>query len=179
MKTILVTGSAGFIGTNLVLILLKHSSECKVIGLDNYSSGTEENTKLCQKYENFQFLEGQVETFKISDKIDQIYHLACVASPPQYQADPLKTLDTCYLGTRNMLELAKKNDCPILFSSTSEIYGEPLVTPQSENYRGNTNIVGPRSCYDEGKRVAETLCYTYREMGVDVKLIRIFNPLKI
>lgn len=110
------------------------------------------------------------------EPIDQIYHLACAASPPKYQKDPLQTLRTNYLGTTNVLELAKKHGASVCFSSTSEVYGDPHITPQSETYWGNANSFGPRSCYDEGKRVAESLCYSYAEReGVRVRIARIFN----
>ena len=167
-KKILVTGGAGFIGTNLCNRLVADGHE--VTALDNLMSSK-------------RFPEG-VKTFKedvkeadgIWDNFDQIYHLACPASPPRYQADPIDTMMTNVVGTNKMLELADDVGARILFTSTSEIYGEPEVSPQPETYRGNVNPIGIRACYDEGKRAAETLMYDYqRQHGVDVRVARIFN----
>jgi len=126
---------------------------------------------------NFQFINHNIiEPLIIEEKIDEIYNLACPASPPHYQKDPLFTINTCYIGMINMLELAKKKNCKILQASTSEIYGDPLEHPQKETYWGHVNCFGIRSCYDEGKRSAETLCYNYINLfNIDVKIIRIFN----
>jgi len=173
-KNILITGCAGFIGTNLTLKLL--SLEDKVIGVDNFYSSRRERIKLFSGKKNFSFIEHDIrKPLKIRGKIDEIYNLACPASPPIYQKDPLFTLETSVLGIRNMLELAQEHDAKILQASTSEVYGNPLEHPQKESYWGNVNQIGPRSCYDEGKRVAETFCYEYFKKGVDVRVVRIFN----
>ena len=126
---------------------------------------------------NFKFINHNIiEPLNIEDKLDQIYNLACPASPPHYQKDPLFTINTCFIGITNMLNLAKKNKCKILQASTSEIYGDPIEHPQKETYWGHVNCFGIRSCYDEGKRSAETLCFNYiNQYNVDVKVIRIFN----
>lgn len=172
--TILITGAAGFIGTNLTKKLL--SVGYRVIGVDNFYSGSPENIHLFAKNSRYQFIEHDIrKPLKIKEKIDQIYNLACPASPPRYQKDPLFTLETSVLGIRTMLKLAQEHRAKLLQASTSEIYGNPLEHPQKESYWGNVNPVGPRSCYDEGKRVAETFCYEYFNRGVDVRVIRIFN----
>jgi UDP-glucuronate decarboxylase len=175
MSTILITGGAGFIGTNLCKKLLKEGN--KVICVDNLYTGQMRNIQPLMSNPNFQFINHNIiEPLKIKDNIDQIYNLACPASPPHYQKDPIFTINTCYIGMTNMLELAKKNKCKILQSSTSEVYGDPLEHPQKETYWGHVNCIGIRSCYDEGKRSAETLCFNYiNQFGVDVKIIRIFN----
>ena len=173
--TTLITGGAGFIGTNLCKRLLKEGH--KVICVDNLYTGQMRNIEPLMSNPNFKFINHNIiEPLKIEEKIDEIYNLACPASPPHYQKDPLFTINTCYIGMTNMLELAKKNNCKILQASTSEVYGDPLEHPQKETYWGHVNCFGSRSCYDEGKRSAETLCYNYiKQFGVDVKIIRIFN----
>ena len=173
--TTLITGGAGFIGTNLCKRLLKEGH--KVICVDNLYTGQMRNIEPLMSNPNFKFInQNIIEPLKIEEKIDEIYNLACPASPPHYQKDPLFTINTCYIGMTNMLELAKKNNCKILQASTSEVYGDPLEHPQKETYWGHVNCFGIRSCYDEGKRSAETLCYNYiKQFGVDVKIIRIFN----
>ena len=135
------------------------------------------NIEPLMKNPNFKFIKHNIiEPLNIEEKLSQIYNLACPASPPHYQKDPLFTINTCYIGMSNMLSLARKNNCKILQASTSEVYGDPLEHPQKETYCGHVNCVGIRSCYDEGKRSAETLCYNYiNQYGVDVKIIRIFN----
>ncbi|HAF08167.1 TPA: NAD-dependent dehydratase [candidate division WOR-3] len=176
VKVTVITGCAGFIGTNLSLKLLKKGEN--ILGIDNLSSGSERNLKILRKYKNFEFLKKDVsKKIKIEYKnIDKIFHLASMASPKFYQRYPLETLKTNFTGTLNMLEVAKKTKSKFIFSSTSEIYGDPLVHPQSENYWGNVNPIGIRSCYDEGKRVAETLTFEYfRNFKVKVKVCRIFN----
>jgi len=181
MKRILITGVAGFIGTNLALKFLKEGHI--VYGIDNLSSGQEGNIKLLEEEKNkgkhfYYFLLDveDLDKFVFNFSIDEIYHLACPASPPKYQKDPISTLMTSIRGTYNVLNLANRFKCKVLFTSTSEIYGEPQIHPQPESYRGNVNTVGPRSCYDEGKTAAETLCYEFRKQyEVDVKIIRIFN----
>jgi UDP-glucuronate decarboxylase len=151
----------------------------EVYCIDNFTTGRLENITLFLENPQFHLIEHDIRFplhWNESKKIDQIYNLACPASPLHYQKDPLYTLDTCYLGMKNMLELAKKYDATILQASTSEVYGDPHIHPQVESYRGNVNPIGIRSCYDEGKRVAETLCVDYhRKYNTNIKIIRIFN----
>ncbi len=169
----LITGGAGFLGSNLVSKLLKRGE--KVICLDNCFTGREKNIEKWLTYKNFQFIKHDVIN-PINLEVDKIWHLACPASPRSYQKDPIKTLKTSFLGTYNMLELARKNGSKILLTSTSEVYGDPKVHPQSETYHGNVNPTGKRSCYDEGKRVAETLCSDYERMhNIEKRIVRIFN----
>lgn len=174
-KTVLVTGSTGFIGTNLVERLLNEGYS--VIGIDNFYCSSKENAIKHEGFPNYKFVEHDVRNpIVINEKVDYIYNLACPASPPNYQKDPLYTLDTSVLGIKNMLNLAKEHDAIILQASTSEVYGNPLQHPQKETYWGNVNTIGIRSCYDEGKRIAETYCMEhYRQYGTKVKIIRIFN----
>jgi UDP-glucuronate decarboxylase len=139
------------------------------------ATGSRENLKSQEGNTRLEVLDHDITSPIELSGIDEIYNLACPASPKNYQADPIETLKTNFIGTLNMLELARKNNAKFLQASTSEIYGDPLVHPQVEEYWGNVNTVGPRSCYDEGKRVAETLCYEYKNMGVDAKIVRIFN----
>ena len=173
--TTLITGGAGFIGTNLCKRLLNEGH--KVICVDNLYTGQMRNIEPLMNNQNFKFINHDIiEPLNIEEKIDEIYNLACPASPPHYQKDPIFTLQTNFMGMCNMLDLAKKNNCKILQASTSEVYGDPLQHPQKETYWGHVNCVGIRSCYDEGKRCAETLCFNYiNEYKVDVKVIRIFN----
>lgn len=174
-KIILVTGGAGFIGSNLCKRLLE-SADTFVICLDNLQTGSLNNIQDLLKHPRFIFKNADVTNKQFFSRIDEIYHLACPASPPKYQDNPYKTLKTSIIGTMNMLKLAKIHKAKFLFTSTSEIYGDPLEHPQKESYWGNANTVGPRSCYDEGKRVAETLIYEYRQKhNLDCKIIRIFN----
>lgn len=171
---ILVTGGAGFLGSNLCKRLLEEK-ENDVICVDNFSSGKIENVKDLINNPRFELRDFDI-TNQIDIKVDQIYNAACPASPKFYQQNHLKTFDTCITGTRNLLELAKKCNAKFLQFSTSEIYGNPLEHPQNEKYYGNVNIMGIRSCYDEGKRAAETLCFIYnKEYKVKTKVIRIFN----
>ncbi len=177
MKTILVTGGTGFIGANLCRKLLQDSKN-KVICLDNNYTGSLDNVKDLLENANFEFIEHDViNPLNLDQKIDEIYNLACPASPKAYQGDrAIFTTKTCVFGALNMLELARKNNAKILQTSTSEVYGEPLEHPQKENYRGNVNPIGVRSCYDEGKRCAESLFFDYNRIyGVKVKVVRIFN----
>ena len=172
-KKILVTGGAGFIGSHLCERLLKEGNE--VVCLDNFFTGSEDNISHLSKNKNFKLINHDVVEPIIIDA-EQIYNLACPASPVYYQADPVKTAKTSFLGALNMLELAKKNGARILQASTSEVYGDPAIHPQVESYWGNVNPDGIRSCYDEGKRIAETLYFDFnRQHGVDIKVIRIFN----
>ena len=173
MKTILVTGGAGFLGSHLCDRLINEGN--KVICVDNLYTGSLENIKHLMDNPNFSFKEHDViEPMDVT--VDQIYNLACPASPPHYQADPIKTAKTSVFGALNLLELAKKNNARILQASTSEVYGDPQVHPQPESYRGYVNTIGIRSCYDEGKRMAETLFFDYhRQHNVDIRVMRIFN----
>lgn len=174
MKRILVTGAAGFLGSNLCQRLLKDENNY-VIALDNLFTGKLSNIEHLLQLPNFEFIQGDVVD-EIDIKVDQIYNAACPASPPAYQKSPTSTTKTCILGVINMLELAKKYNATMLQFSTSEVYGDALVHPQTEEYWGNVNPNGIRSCYDEGKRCAETLCFDYyREFGTKIKVIRIFN----
>lgn len=173
VKRILVTGGAGFIGSHLCEKLLEAGSD--VICLDNFYTGSEENVKHLLKNNHFELVEHDI-TQEYSAEVDEIYNLACPASPVHYQHDAIKTLKTSVIGSMNMLELAKKCNARILQASTSEIYGDPMIHPQTEDYWGNVNPIGIRSCYDEGKRCAETLMFDYkRQENVDVRVIRIFN----
>lgn len=172
-KRVLVTGGAGFIGSHLCERLVKEGSE--VICLDNYFTGRKTNIRHLREYDNFELIRHDI-TQPILLEVDYIYNLACPASPVHYQYDPVKTVLTSVQGAINMLELAKKVGARILQASTSEVYGDPLVHPQTENYWGNVNCNGVRSCYDEGKRIAETLFCDYnRQYNVDIRIIRIFN----
>ena len=174
MNRILVTGGAGFLGTNLCKRLTKDPNNY-VIALDNLYTGSLDNLRDLLDLPNFEFIEADVID-PIDIPVDQIYNAACPASPPAYQKDPLYTTRICFIGMTNMLELAKKYNAKILQFSTSEVYGDALVHPQVESYWGNVNCDGIRSCYDEGKRCAETLCFDYyREHGVNIRVIRIFN----
>lgn len=176
MKTILVTGGTGFLGSNLCIRLVREGS--RVLCLDNNYTGSMTNIAEIADHANFQFIAHDIcEPFKTEEKIDQIYNLACPASPPAYQGKhAIQTTKTCVLGALNMLELAKKHHAVILQGSTSEVYGDPLMHPQAEHYRGNVNPIGIRACYDEGKRCAESLFFDYhRQENVAIKVIRIFN----
>ena len=171
---IIVTGGAGFIGSHLVDRLIE--SEHTVVCIDNLYTGRKSNNIQWIEHPNFQLIEHDIINPIEIDNVDQIFHLACPASPVHYQFDPVKTAKTNFLGTLNMLELAKKSKARILLASTSEVYGDPLIHPQTEEYWGNVNCTGIRSCYDEGKRIAETLTFDYyRQFGVEVRVARIFN----
>jgi len=172
-KKNLITGGSGFLGSHLAKRLLEKGEE--VICLDNFFTGSKKNIKELYKFENFEFIRHDViEPIKL--EVDYIWHLACPASPIHYQFNPIKTTKTSFLGTYNMLGLAKRVGAKILLASTSEVYGDPEEHPQTESYKGSVNTIGIRSCYDEGKRVAETLCADYQRVhGLDVRIMRIFN----
>jgi UDP-glucuronate decarboxylase len=169
----LVTGGAGFVGSHLIDRLMKCGE--KVICLDNFFTGSKENIEHWIGHPSFELIKHDV-TEPIKLDVDRIWHLACPASPIHYQFNPIKTAKTSFIGTYNMLGLARRVGARILFASTSEVYGNPKIHPQSENYNGNVNPIGIRSCYNEGKRVAESLCYDYMRMhGIEIRIARIFN----
>ncbi|XP_057766876.1 UDP-glucuronic acid decarboxylase 5 isoform X1 [Salvia miltiorrhiza] len=171
---ILVTGGAGFIGSHLVDKLMENEKN-EVIVVDNYFTGSKDNLKQWIGHPRFELIRHDV-TEPLLVEVDQIYHLACPASPIFYKYNPVKTIKTNVIGTLNMLGLAKRVGARILLTSTSEVYGDPLVHPQDESYWGNVNPIGVRSCYDEGKRVAETLMFDYhRQHGIEIRIARIFN----
>ncbi len=173
MKRILVTGGAGFLGSFLCEKLLSQGNE--VIALDNYFSGSKKNIEHLLDNHSFEAIRHDV-TQPIHLEVDEIYNFACPASPIHYQHNPVHTTKTCVMGAINMLELARNVKAKIIQASTSEIYGDPLIHPQREEYFGNVNTIGPRSCYDEGKRVAETLFFDYNQQyDVEIKIVRIFN----
>jgi UDP-glucuronate decarboxylase len=172
-KRILVTGGAGFLGSHLIDKLLKQGHE--VLCVDNLFTGTKRNIEHLNADTRFEFIRHDV-TFPLYLEVDEIYNLACPASPIHYQHDPVQTTKTSVHGAINMLGLAKRLNCRILQASTSEVYGDPAIHPQTEGYWGNVNPIGPRSCYDEGKRCAETLFFDYnRQHGLEIKVARIFN----
>jgi UDP-glucuronate decarboxylase len=179
MKNILVTGGAGFIGFNLSKKLLENGH--KVICVDNLITGNLQNVKDLEKFPNFTFIEKNISDPSILEieelrKLDKIYDMACPASPVDFSKIPLEILATCSVGVKNLLELAKKNNARILHASTSEVYGDPKEHPQKESYWGHANPYGPRACYDEGKRFAESLIYNYREKyNLNTAIVRIFN----
>jgi len=175
MKKVLVTGGAGFLGSNLCKNLLQQGNF--VYCLDNLYTGKIKNIALLKNSKKFQFINEDIRYFDINSiKIDEIYNAACPASPKAYQKDPIYTIKTNILGIEKMLNLATLNNAKILQFSTSEVYGNPLVYPQKEEYFGNVNSIGIRACYDEGKRIAETLCFDYkRQKGTKIKIVRIFN----
>ncbi len=172
-QKVMVAGGAGFLGSHLVDKLLQ--ADCQVTALDNLQTGSLSNLSHLNSHPNFIFSTHDIiEPF--DSQFDLIFNLACPASPPHYQSDPIRTMKTSVIGTLNLLELAKRNHATMVHASTSEIYGDPLQHPQKEDYWGNVNPLGPRACYDEGKRAAETLCSDFRRMGqTDVKVARIFN----
>lgn len=173
MKKTLVTGGAGFVGSHLCERLLKEGN--KVICLDNYYTGNKKNVLHLLESPLFKLVEQDVIEPFYAD-VDEIYNLACPASPPHYQHNPIKTIKTSVIGAINMLDLAKKTNAKILQASTSEVYGDPKIHPQVENYWGNVNPIGLRSCYDEGKRCAESLFISYKNQeSIRIKIIRIFN----
>lgn len=173
MKRILITGGAGFIGSHLCERLLREGND--VICLDNYFTGHKRNVSHLMHNPNFELVRHDV-VMPFTAEVEQIYNLACPASPIYYQSDPIKTTQTSVMGAINMLDLADYNKARILQASTSEVYGDPIIHPQKEDYWGHVNPFGPRSCYDEGKRCAESLFWSYyHEHGTNIKIIRIFN----
>ena len=173
MQIHLVTGGAGFLGSHLIDRLMEGGDE--VICLDNYFTGRKANITRWIGHPHFELIRHDV-TEPIKLEVDRIWHLACPASPIHYQFNPVKTSKTSFLGTYNMLGLARRMGARLLLASTSEVYGDPEVHPQPESYWGSVNPIGVRSCYDEGKRIAETLCFDYQRMnGVEVRVARIFN----
>lgn len=172
-KKVLVTGGTGFLGSHICKRLIQQ--DINLICIDNLSSSDESNIESLKGHNNFTFIKHDVVD-PIDDKFDEIYNFACPASPPQYQKDPIQTSKTSVYGAFNLLENAKKNNSKIFQASTSEVYGDPTVSPQNENYFGNVNPIGIRSCYDEGKRFAETLFFDYfRKFSTNIKVVRIFN----
>jgi len=171
----LVTGGAGFLGSHLIDKLIDLNE--KVICMDNYFTGSQKNIEKHFSNPLFKFIKHDViNPISLAEEIDRIWHLACPASPVHYQLDPIKTTRTSFLGTYNMLNLAKEKDAKILIASTSEVYGDPEIHPQSESYKGSVNTFGIRACYDEGKRIAETLSFDFNRMhNVDIRIARIFN----
>ena len=173
-KKILITGGAGFIGSHLCERLLNDGNE--IICLDNLLTGNIDNIINLQDSKDFSFVNHDITKPFYCEMIDEIYNLACPASPIQYQKNPIKTVKTCTIGVINILGLAKSNNAKVLQASTSEVYGDPITHPQSEDYNGNVNTIGRRSCYDEGKRCSETLFMDYhREHNLKIKIVRIFN----
>ena len=174
MKNVVIAGGAGFIGSRLCEYVLCRGD--RVICLDNFRTGHLQNVSALTDHPDFTLVEHDITMPYMTKGIDEIYNLACPASPLHYQKSPIETTKASVIGTLNLLELARENHCPILQASTSEIYGDPEVHPQPESYRGHVNPTGIRACYDEGKRCAESLCMDYhRQYGVEVKIIRIFN----
>lgn len=175
MKKILVAGGAGFLGSHLCKNLI--SNNAQVTCIDNLSTGNMQNISSLLENKNFIFFEHDIiQPIELETKFDQIYNLACPASPEKYQSDPLQTIYSSVIGSKNLLELAKKNESFILQASTSEVYGDPNIHPQKESYWGNVNPIGIRSCYDEGKRLAETLFFDFsRTYGTKIRVVRIFN----
>ena len=171
-KNILIAGGIGFIGYHLCVKLLKQNN---VIAVDDLSTSNKHNLFLLKKFKNFKFIKKNIQN-KFKLQCDEIYNLACPASPIKYQKHPIDTIKTNIFGTINLLELAKLNNAKIFQASTSEVYGDPLEHPQKEDYRGNVNTIGIRACYDEGKRLAESIFFDYkRTYNINIKIARIFN----
>ncbi|ABA89490.1 NAD-dependent nucleoside diphosphate-sugar epimerase/dehydratase [Syntrophotalea carbinolica DSM 2380] len=172
MPRILIAGGAGFLGANLSRRLLKDNNE--VVCLDNLSTGHYQNIRDLTPSPRFEFIKADIVD-PINLSFDKVFNLACPASPPQYQRLALQTIDACTLGVRNLLEATRRNNARMLHASTSEVYGDPEIHPQIESYRGNVGTLTDRACYDEGKRLAETLCYEYHKRGCAVRIARLFN----
>lgn len=174
-ERVLVAGGAGFIGSHLCDALLEEGH--RVICVDSFVTGARSNIAPLEKHRDFRLVKHDIcAPVAIDGPLDEIYNLACAASPPRYQANSIHTMMTCVAGTRNLLRLAEENGARFLQASTSEVYGDPEVHPQPEGYNGNVNCIGPRACYDEGKRAAEALCFDYLRLGrVDARVARIFN----
>lgn len=173
-KTVLVAGGAGFLGSHLCEALL--SGGDRVLCVDSFLTGTPQNIEPFLGHPRFRLIEQDIcATFDPEEPVERVYNLACAASPPHYQADPVHTMKTCVLGTLNLLELAKGHGARFLQASTSEVYGDPEEHPQKEDYVGHVNCTGPRACYDEGKRAAEALCFDHLRAGCDARVARIFN----
>ncbi len=174
-RTAVVAGGAGFLGSHLCRKLL--DLDYRVVCVDSFLTGQQRNISPLLRNHNFTLINSDiVDALPVEVHVDQVFNLACAASPPKYQEHPIHTMQTCVTGTHNLLRLAETNDARFLQASTSEVYGDPHVHPQPETYRGNVNPFGPRACYDEGKRAAEALCYDFKEsLGVNVKVARIFN----
>jgi UDP-glucuronate decarboxylase len=170
---ILITGVAGFLGSNLATRLIQDGHS--IVGIDDFSTGSPRNLVNLKISKDFEFFCQDVRN-PLNFDVDAILNFACPASPVHYQSDPVRTIETNFLGMVNVLHLAQKLGCKVLQASTSEVYGDPLITPQTEEYWGNVNPIGIRSCYDEGKRAAETLCFDYRrQYNTDIRVVRIFN----
>jgi len=174
-ETVLATGGAGFLGSHLCEALLANGHS--VICVDSFLTGSRENVRTFADHPDFQMIQHEIcEPLQLDRKIDRIFNLACAASPPHYQADPVHTMQTCVTGTLNLLLLAEEHGARFVQASTSEVYGDPDVHPQREDYVGHVNPTGPRACYDEGKRAAEALCFDFlRAERADVRVARIFN----
>jgi UDP-glucuronate decarboxylase len=173
-KKVLITGGAGFIGSWLCDLLFSFGSEITVV--DDFSTGRKKNIDHLLTEKNFKLIKGDACKFRSESKFDYIFHMAAHASPDEYQTKPIETLEASSFGTANIAELARKNDATMLFASTSEVYGDAEVLPTPENYWGKVNPIGPRSCYDEGKRFSEALLVAYcKQYGLDVRIPRIFN----
>ncbi|WP_376705836.1 UDP-glucuronic acid decarboxylase family protein [Mesorhizobium sp. ISC25] len=174
-RTVLVAGGAGFLGSHLCETMLQ--AGWRVICVDNFLTGRMENIASIADRPDFRLIKQDIcRPLELGEPVDRIFNMACAASPPRYQADPVHTTRTCVIGTLNLLELAARNCARFLQASTSEIYGDPEQHPQKEDYVGHVNCIGPRACYDEGKRTAETLCFDYLRMGkADIRVARIFN----
>lgn len=174
-RTVLVAGGAGFLGSHLCEALLERGE--RVICVDNFLTGSIDNIAQLRRNPDFELVERDIcRPLPLRERLDQIYNLACAASPPHYQADPVHTMLTCVNGTLNMLDLAERNRARLVQASTSEVYGDPIEHPQREEHWGNVNCTGPRACYDEGKRAAETLSFDFQRLGrADARVARIFN----
>jgi UDP-glucuronate decarboxylase len=175
IQTALLAGGAGFLGSHLAEVLLAQGYQ--VLCVDSFVTGKEENLRSVKNHPRFRLVRHDIcDPLELNMRIDRIYNLACAASPPHYQADPIHTMQTCVIGTLNLLAVAERHDARFLQASTSEVYGDPEMHPQKESYTGSVNCTGPRACYDEGKRAAEAMCFDFVRAGrADVRVARIFN----